>query len=108
MATKQIIETANEAVETGVLAWTTVDDLGDMLTSDVLDEIRRRGHRVEKTEGGYEVREGVTDEQIATLRREAAVAGDDRMVAVCERAQDGDAVARRECARVIAEAEAMV
>lgn len=101
MTTTKIIEKADEAVETGVLAWTTVDELGGMLTADVLGEIRRRGHRVEKTEDGYEVREGITDEQIATLRREAAVAGDDAMVAICDRAEEGDTAARIECARVL-------
>lgn len=60
---------------------------------------------------------GVTDEQIGQLANEAARAGDHAMVEICEIALGaGDVgvhatdreqrVAREECARVIAEAEA--
>lgn len=48
----------------------------------------------------------ITNEQITALRREAGAAGDTAMVAVCDRALAGSARARRECARVIADAEA--
>lgn len=48
----------------------------------------------------------VTDEQITALRNEAATAGDLAQVAVCDRALAGSRRARRECARIIADAEA--
>jgi hypothetical protein len=47
-----------------------------------------------------------TAAQIETLRAEAAAAGDEAQVDVCTAALEGDADARRECARVIAEADA--
>lgn len=47
---------------------------------------------------------GLRDRDITALRDEAAEAGDRGQVAVCDRALDGDADARRECARVIDEA----
>lgn len=50
----------------------------------------------------------VTDEQIATLRSEAAAAGDDAQVRICDRALDGDDSARAECVRVICEAGAVL
>lgn len=46
----------------------------------------------------------ITDSQIRALRSEAGVAGDEKQVAICDRALDGDEAARRECARVIADA----
>jgi hypothetical protein len=46
----------------------------------------------------------ITDEQIEQLRREAAMAGDASMAAACDRALDGDDVARAECAEAIADA----
>ncbi len=49
----------------------------------------------------------VTDEQIDALRAEAGQAGDVAQVAICDSALDGDDTARAECARVIADAEAM-
>ena len=49
----------------------------------------------------------ITNEQIEALRAEAGAAGDTAQVAICDRALDGDAVARAECARVIADAAAM-
>jgi len=49
----------------------------------------------------------ITDEQIEALRTEAGAAGDLDQVAICDRALlEGDAEARAECARVIADAEA--
>jgi hypothetical protein len=48
----------------------------------------------------------VTNQQIRTLRAEAAEAGDLAQVAICDRAMDGDDAAAVECARVIAEAAA--
>jgi len=48
----------------------------------------------------------ITRAQIAALRSEAGVAGDLAQVAICDRALAGDAEARRECARVIADAAA--
>lgn len=50
--------------------------------------------------------DNVTDEQIVDLRTEATWAGDDEQVDICTAALEGDAEARTECARVIAEAEA--
>ena len=47
-----------------------------------------------------------TDDAIAALRVEAAAAGDDRQVSLCNRALDGQSAALRECARVIADAAA--
>lgn len=41
---------------------------------------------------------------IATLRQEAAVAGDLAQVAICDRAEKGSKRALRECARVIRDA----
>lgn len=49
----------------------------------------------------------VTDAEIAALAREAAQAGDDKMVKVCGRALAGTANARAECARVLYAARAM-
>ena len=46
----------------------------------------------------------ITDEQIEALQIEAGGAGDAEQVAICERALDGDADARRECVDVIREA----
>jgi hypothetical protein len=61
------------------------------------------------------VLETLTDEQIEALQREAGQAGDEAQVAICERALDRSRystavreTARRECARVIAAAQAMV
>lgn len=53
------------------------------------------------------VRMLLTDEQIDRLHTEAGNAGDERMARICERALDGDEAAKRECARVIADAAAM-
>ena len=47
----------------------------------------------------------ITDDQIEALRIEAGQAGDATQVAICQRALDGDAAARAECARVIADAQ---
>jgi hypothetical protein len=49
----------------------------------------------------------ISDEQIQALRIEAGEAGDLRQVAICDRALDGSARARRKCAGVIAAATAM-
>jgi hypothetical protein len=43
--------------------------------------------------------------RVETLRREAAVAGDLEMVAICDAAILGDEEAQREVARVLLEAE---
>jgi len=51
--------------------------------------------------------DNITDTQIITLRIEAAQAGDEAQVALCDRALEGDDEARAECARTIAAAEAM-
>lgn len=48
----------------------------------------------------------ITTAQIETLRTEAGEVGDDRMVATCDRALDGDEKARAACARVIRDAAA--
>lgn len=48
----------------------------------------------------------VSPAQIRALRTEAGAAGDSAQAAICTRALDGDADARRECARVIADAAA--
>ena len=48
----------------------------------------------------------ITDDQIEALRQEAGQTGDAAQVAICEQALDGDATARAECARVIADAQA--
>jgi hypothetical protein len=49
----------------------------------------------------------VTTAQIRALRTEAAQAGDQAQVEICDRALDGDEAAVAECARVIAAAQAM-
>lgn len=49
----------------------------------------------------------LTDRQIIALRTEAGSAGDAEQIAICDRALDGDRDARAECARVIADADAM-
>jgi hypothetical protein len=46
------------------------------------------------------------DSDIATLRNEAATAGDEEMVILCKRALAGDTEARSEVERVIADAAA--
>ena len=51
--------------------------------------------------------EGVTDAQIADLRAEAAAAGDDAQVALCDDATAGDRKARLACLRVRLDALAM-
>lgn len=48
----------------------------------------------------------VTSTQIEQLREAAVAAGDYKLVELCDRAQDGDEAALRECARLIEEAEA--
>ena len=48
----------------------------------------------------------MTTSEIRTLRTEAAAAGDQAMVEICDRAIDGDAAAIAECERVQAEAAA--
>ncbi len=45
-------------------------------------------------------------EQIKALRREAAMAGDEKQVALCDAALDGDEAALAECERAISDAEA--
>lgn len=45
----------------------------------------------------------ITDEQIEALRSEAGVADDQKQIAICDRALDGDDAARAECVRVIRE-----
>lgn len=50
----------------------------------------------------------ITDEQINELMVEAGAACDTKQVAVCRRALNGNARARKECARVIAAWEAQV
>lgn len=47
-----------------------------------------------------------TDKQIEQLRSEAAAAGDDKQVALCDQALRGNVAARVECERVIADAAA--
>lgn len=48
-----------------------------------------------------------TTQQLHDLRSEAGSAGDAEMVAICDRALEGDAEALSECADVIAAARAM-
>jgi hypothetical protein len=48
----------------------------------------------------------ITDAAIAALRDEAGQAGDLEQAVICTRALDGDAGARAECERVIADAAA--
>lgn len=48
----------------------------------------------------------MTTSEIRTLKIEAAAAGDQAMVEICDRAIDGDAAALAECERVQAEAAA--
>ena len=48
----------------------------------------------------------ITDDNISTLCNEAATAGDEEMVVLCDRALVGDADARAEVERVIADAAA--
>lgn len=50
----------------------------------------------------------ITDERITALRAEAVKAGDMEMVAVCDMALKGSTLALAECARVIADAVAMI
>jgi hypothetical protein len=66
--------------------------------------------RIEKAELAVEVAfiepaPEPTGEQIEALRTEAATAGDDEMVALCEAALSGDDAARIECVDAIREAE---
>ncbi len=49
----------------------------------------------------------ITTEQIEALSFEAGCAGDTEMVAICERAIDGEEAAIKECVKAIREAEAM-
>lgn len=52
--------------------------------------------------------ETLTTDQIRQLRTEAGQAGDLSQVALCDKALAGDEAARRECAEVISDAEAML
>jgi hypothetical protein len=52
-------------------------------------------------------RTAITNAQVAALAREAAEAGDEKMVKICGRALSGNAAARKECERVIYAARAM-
>ena len=69
-----------------------------------------RGETVtlEDDDGEWEIEpdDGYADADIQALSDEAAAAGDEAQVALCAAALDGDTDARRECARVIAEAAA--
>jgi hypothetical protein len=58
--------------------------------------------------GRHHSREGddVSDQQIIALKREAAMAGDREMAAICDRALGGSAQARRRCIEVIRSAQA--
>jgi chorismate mutase len=58
------------------------------------------------TELSKRVLKSLTEEQIEALRAEAGEAGDQAMVAICDRALAGSASARDECAEVIADARA--
>lgn len=49
----------------------------------------------------------ITEDQITELRTEAGEHGDLDMVAICDRAIDGDRTARERCAEVISDALAM-
>lgn len=49
----------------------------------------------------------VTDQELANLAREAATAGDHKLVKVCGRALSGSAPARRECGRVLMAARSL-
>lgn len=44
---------------------------------------------------------GITDAQITALRSEAGAAGDSEMVAICDRAIEGDDAARAECSEAV-------
>lgn len=48
----------------------------------------------------------ITDSQIQALRSEAASAGDDKQVALCDAALNGDNAARKKCQRAVEEAGA--
>ncbi len=63
-------------------------------------------HELRRGAGGFAVLRA-TDAQVRALRDEAARAGDDEQVDVCDAALAGDVGARGECARVIADAAAM-
>ena len=102
------------------ISWQEIAQLGDMLNAvqdkgDVedlvaglmseedpedLEEARRRPR--------HHSREGddVSDQQIIALKREAAMAGDREMAAICDRALGGSAQARRRCIEVIRSAQA--
>lgn len=49
----------------------------------------------------------ISDEQIEALRRDAGEAGDLEMVAICDRALEGDEAAQARCAEAISDARAM-
>lgn len=49
----------------------------------------------------------LSDEQIEALRDEASVAGDEKQIAICDRALGGHEAARAECARVLRDAATM-
>jgi hypothetical protein len=76
-------------------------------------ELRRRDGGVTEARRGeasrrHRSREGddVSDQQIIALKREAAMAGDREMAAICDRALGGSARARRRCIEVIRSAQA--
>ena len=74
----------------------------------VLGPVSHGAHRgaCDGANHGRDVAVRVSPAQIRALRSEAGVAGDLAQVAICDRALAGDADARRECARVIADAAA--
>mgnify|MGYP006921368559 CR=1 FL=1 len=72
------------------------------------DDMVSNGTMTYRADGSaHDTADLVSDEQIEALRREASEAGDAAQVAACNKALDGDAEARRECARVIQAARAM-
>lgn len=67
----------------------------------VAERLRALADRIDKQAATKKI----TDDQISALRDEAKAAGDREQVKICDRALAGNKAARRECERVIREAE---
>lgn len=87
--------------------WLTWDDEepSDSIAAEVGRALDGRGMRLVSDDRGLRV--GVGAGAIRKLRDDAAVAGDDEQIRLCDRALAGDDGAWRKCERAIGDAQAM-
>ncbi len=99
--TGDTVEGAAAEIGQVILSRETSDDVAVVLDGDKLIAIG--GDSAGRNAWAVEI---VNHRKIAKLRDEAGQAGDDKMVAICDRADAGDRDALIECARVMADWEA--